>query len=122
MKYIKQLLIILTVTALGEGCRMLIPLPVPGSVYGLLLMLLFLKTKIIKPEQVETVSAFLISVMPIMFVPSLAGLVENAETIRKMLLPLLVICIVTTLIVAAVSGLATEQVLKRNEKKGAGHE
>ena len=122
MKYIKQLLIILTVTALGEGCRMLIPLPVPGSVYGLLLMLLFLKTKIIKPEQVETVSAFLISVMPIMFVPSLAGLVENAETIRKMLLPLLVICIVTTLIVAAVSGLATEQLLKRKEKKGAGHE
>ena len=121
MKYIKQFLIILAVTALGEGCHMLIPLPIPGSVYGLLLMLLCLKTKIIKPEQVENVSAFLISVMPIMFIPSLAGLVENAETIRRMLLPLLVICIVTTLIVAAVSGLATELVLER-KKKGAGHE
>ena len=122
MKYIKQLLIILTVTALGEGCRMLIPVPIPGSVYGLLLMLLCLKTKVIKPEQVENVSAFLISVMPVMFIPSLAGLVENAETVRRMLLPLLLICIVTTLIVAAASGLATEQILKRKKKKGAGHE
>ena len=115
MKYIKQFLIITAVTALGEGCRMLIPLPIPGSVYGLILMLFFLKVRLIKPEQVENVSAFLISVMPIMFVPSLAGLIENMEAVRKMLLPLLVVCVVTTLIVAAASGFATEQVLRRKE-------
>ena len=122
MKYVKQLLIIILISFMGELLNYIIPLPIPGSIYGMLLMFILLCSGILKLEQVKKTGKFLLDIMPIMFIPSLAGLVENAETIRTMLLPLLVICIVTTLIVAAVSGLATEQLLKRKEKKGTGHE
>ena len=39
MRYLKQFTIILFVSFLGETLHYLIPLPVPASIYGLLLML-----------------------------------------------------------------------------------
>ena len=49
----KQFLIILIITAIGEVSHALIPLPIPGSIYGLLLMLLCLMTGIVKLYQVK---------------------------------------------------------------------
>ena len=53
MKYMKQFGIILGVTCAGEIIKYFVPLPVPGSIYGLLLMLIFLMSGIIKLEQVK---------------------------------------------------------------------
>ena len=39
MKYLRQFAIILFISLLGELLRILIPLPIPASVYGLVLML-----------------------------------------------------------------------------------
>ena len=53
MKYIKQFTIILSVTCVGEIFKYLIDLPVPGSIYGLILMLLMLMTGAVKLEDVK---------------------------------------------------------------------
>ena len=58
MKYLKQFGIILFVSLLGELLRMLIPLPIPASVYGLVLMLILLMTGIIKLQQIKEVCFF----------------------------------------------------------------
>ena len=47
MKYVRQFWIILLISAMGEALHVLIPLPVPASVYGLVLMLLCLVTGIL---------------------------------------------------------------------------
>ncbi len=47
MKYFRQFGIILAVTFIGEILKYIIPLPIPASIYGLILMLIILKTKII---------------------------------------------------------------------------
>ena len=51
MKHLGQIAIIAGVSLVGELLSFLIPLPVPGSIYGLLLMLLLLVTKLIKLRQ-----------------------------------------------------------------------
>ena len=53
MKYVRQFWIILLISAMGEALHVLIPLPVPASVYGLVIMLIALGTHIIKLEQVK---------------------------------------------------------------------
>ena len=60
MKFLRQFGIILLLSALGEGLHALLPLPVPASVYGLVLMLAALMTGIIKVGQVEETADFLI--------------------------------------------------------------
>ena len=75
MKYIYQLFIILVVTFVGELLHYFIPIPVPASIYGLIIMLILLCTKVVKLEHVERTSDFLIEIMPLMFIPGGVGLV-----------------------------------------------
>ena len=42
MKYMKQLCIIMAVAFAGEVLKALLPIPIPASIYGLVLMLLLL--------------------------------------------------------------------------------
>lgn len=74
MKYVFQLCIILLVSLTGELLHALLPLPVPASIYGLLLMLLCLVTKVIKLKHVEGAGNFLLQIMPLLFVPAAVGL------------------------------------------------
>ena len=74
MKYVKQFWIILLFCALGEGFRVLLPLPIPASVYGLILLLVALLTGSIKLERVEETADFLVEIMPVMFIPAGVGL------------------------------------------------
>ncbi len=94
-----------------------LPLPIPGSVYGLVLMLLCLLTKCIRLSQVEETGTFLIGVMPIMFVPSTTKLMNAWGQMRRMLVPLFVISVVTTIIVLVATGKVTDTLLFLAEKK-----
>lgn len=116
MKYVKQFAMILLVSFAGELLNYLLPLPVPASIYGLVLMLVCLLTGIIKLDAVRDTACFLIEIMPLMFIPATVGLMASWSVIKENLLAYLVIAVVTTVVVMAVSGLVTQGVLKRNEK------
>ena len=53
MKYLKQFGMILFISFLGEILRAVIPLPIPASIYGLVLMLTALLTGILPLEKVR---------------------------------------------------------------------
>ena len=99
MKYLRQFCIILLISALGEGLHILLPLPVPASVYGLVLMLGALTSGILKLEQVEDAADFLVEIMPVMFVPAGVGLLEAWGDLQPIWLPVVIITILTTVIV-----------------------
>ncbi len=119
MKHLGQIAIIAGVSLVGELLSYLIPLPVPGSIYGLLLMLLLLVTKIIKLRQVKTVANWLISLMPVMFVGPTVGLMTSYESYKSFLVPVIVICIVTTIITMAVTGVSAQILMFKHNKKEA---
>ena len=79
MKYIRQFLWILLFSFAGELLKFVIPLPVPASIYGLLLLLLALVTGILRLESVKETSKFLIEIMPLMFNPAAVGLLDSWE-------------------------------------------
>ena len=77
MKFIKQFGIILAISFIGEIMNYLIPLPVPASIYGLVLMLLCLHFGIVHIDSVKDSGKFLIEIMPLMFIPAAVGLIES---------------------------------------------
>lgn len=117
MKYVKQFLIILFVCFLGELCRYLIPLPIPASIYGLVIMLACLMTGILKTEQVEETALFLVDIMPVMFIPAGAGLLTGYNSLRPHLFAIIIITIVTTIIVMGVTGFTAQTVMKHRNRK-----
>lgn len=118
MKYLKQFSIILFISLLGELLRVVIPLPIPASVYGLVLMLITLTTGIIKVHQVKEVSAFLIDIMPVMFIPAGVGLLESWPALQPIWLPVVCIILLTTVIVMIVTGKVTEGVIRKEKQDG----
>ena len=79
MKHLRQFLIILLFSFLGEGLKALLPLPVPASIYGLVLLFAALELGIIKLSAVEDAGKFLIEIMPVMFVPAGVGLLNAGD-------------------------------------------
>lgn len=117
MRYLKQLTIILFISFLGELLYYFIPLPVPASIYGLLLMLLALCTGIVKLSAVRETGKFLVEIMPVMFIPAAVGLLDSWGVIRPVWLPVVVITLVSTVLVMAVAGLVAQWVIRREKKE-----
>ena len=100
---------------MGEVLKALLPLPIPASIYGLVLMLVFLVTGLLKLEQVETAADFLIQIMSPMFIPAAVSLMDQFSSLRAILLPFLVINLVGMIITFAVTGRVTQFVLRRGK-------
>ena len=122
MRFIKQILIIFGVTFLGELLHDWIPLPVPASIYGLVLMLAALCLKIIRVSDVKDTAMFLIEIMPILFLPAAVGLMDSWHLISSTLLQYIVITILAMVIVMAAGGLFTQFIMKKVTRKETCHE
>ncbi len=118
LKYLKQFGIILLLSFVGEILHMLLPLPVPASIYGIILLFLCLEWKIISVSAVKETSSFLIEIMPVMFIPAAVGLMDAWENIKTAWLSYAVITMVSTFVVMAVSGKAVQFIMNRRKKSG----
>ena len=112
MKYLKQIAIILAVSFSGEFLNWLLPLPIPGSIYGMVILFVALMTGLIKLSSVKNVGDFLIDILPLLFIPPTVGLLDVWPVMQGFLGAIIVISVVSTIIVAAVSGRVTQYILK----------
>lgn len=119
MKYIKQFVVILAFTFLGEVIKALLPLPVPASIYGLVLLLVALETRILPVEKVEDVGMFLVEIMPLTFIPAGVGLLESWGVLKPMVGGLAFITVLSTVVVMVVSGLVTQAVIALKNRREA---
>ena len=117
MKYLRQFMIILLVSFVGELLKYAIPLPVPASIYGLVILFILLETGVLKLDAVKDTAIFLIEIMPLMFIPAGVGLIESWGDLNSMLVEVTVITVVSTVLVMGVSGKVTELVLKHSARK-----
>ena len=88
----------------GEALQRLIPVPVPASVYGIVLLLCALCLGIVKPEQVRQTGAFLRSILPVLFVPPLVGILESWTQVREDIWLILLLTVASTVLIFGLSG------------------
>jgi Putative effector of murein hydrolase LrgA len=117
MKYVKQFVIIIFITFLGELLHYYLPLPVPASIYGMLLLFAALEFKVIRLDAVKETGDFLIQIMPVMFIPAGVGILDAWGVLQPVILPVAVIMAVSTVAVMGVSALVTQAVIRSGKKK-----
>lgn len=120
MKYLKQVVIILAFTILGELLAAIIPLPIPAAIYGIVLMLIALSAGIVKPDQIKDVSGFLISSMTVLFVPPAVRILEYWGIIGPSVAAIIIISVFTTFLVFAVSGVVTQWFMNKRGDRNNG--
>lgn len=117
MKYINQFLIILLISFWGEILKCLLPLPIPASIYGMIILFLGLMTKVIKLESVKETGKFLIEIMPIMFIPAGVGLMTTWGELQPILLPVSIITAVTIITVMVATGWVSQIIIRKSGKR-----
>lgn len=117
MKYINQFLIILLISFWGEILKCLLPLPIPASIYGMIILFLGLMTKVIKLESVKETGKFLIEIMPIMFIPAGVGLMTTWGDLQPILLPVSIITAVTIITVMVATGWVSQIIIRKSGKR-----
>lgn len=116
MKYLYQFGIIVAVCAIAELLYQALGLPIPTSVYGLVIMLLLLICKVIRVEQIEQASGFLLGIMPILFISPAVSIMDTIGEITDKIVPLLIVTSLSSLLTILVTGWVA-QWLVRNTKK-----
>lgn len=119
MKRAKRLIIsfaiLFVISFIGETLHAYIPLPIPASVYGVLLLFLLLAGKVIPLEWVESGADLLILIMPLLFVPSVVKLVTLKSLIIENLIPLLLIILISSIVVMVVTGKVSQWMIERKD-------
>ena len=95
----------------------MLPLPVPASVYGLVLLLAALTAGVVKLEQVKETGTYLTGIFPLLFVPAAAGVMELWAEMGAMLLPILIAIIPVTVLVMVTAGKPTQALTSRKKNK-----
>lgn len=118
MKLFREAIIILGIYLLGEFISEVLSLPIPGNILGMIILLFLLCTKIIKLEQIETIANFLLDHLAFFFIPAGVALMTSVDIIKDSWLKLIVVCIATTIIVIASTGLIVQYITRKNNKRG----
>ena len=119
MKYLLQFLIIVAISFVGELLHYIISLPIPASIYGIILLFAALQMGWLKVRQIREVSTWLIAIMPALFIPSAVGLVKSWDILSRSLATYSVITFVSTFVVMGITGLATQRVIRQSKNKEA---
>ena len=115
MKYVFQFTRIMGFCLAGELLHRVLPLPIPAGIYGLVLLAAALLTGVVKLEQVKQTGDFLSSLFPLLFIPTVAGVMEQWELIAGNLLPILIALVPVTWAVMAVAGKVTQAIMDRRK-------
>ena len=115
MKYLKQFLIILVISYAGELLKYVLPLPIPASIYGMVILVVGLLTGWIALDAVKDVGKFLIEIMPVMFIPAGVGLMSSWGILKPLILPVSIITVVTIVTVMAATGKVSQWVIRKGK-------
>ena len=118
MKILKPLLLIFAICLISTGISAILPIPFPASVISLIILLILLLLHVVKSRSIKEVSNYLLHNMAFFFIPAVVGILSSLEEIKNSILPLLVICVVSTFVTFAVTAFTVAGIMKLMEKRG----
>lgn len=101
---------------LGEGLSMLLALPVPGPVIGLLLLFAYLLARPGAVGTIEPTALELLRHLSLLFVPAGVGIMVAADRVRGSMWAIVVSLVVSTSLGIAVTALVTRALLRRQAR------
>lgn len=120
--FIVQLAFIIVLWKLGEVISSVCHLPIPGSIVGMIILLILLKIKFVRLSSVKKGANFLLAEMLLFFVPAVLAILNHPEFIGWTGLKILLVILVGTAIVMTCTALTIELYFRyMRRKNGENH-
>ncbi len=117
MKLLKQIIIVFVICCAGDVISQFLPIPFPGSVLALIILFLCMLAHIIKPSQISNISDFLLHNMALLFIPSTVSIIAYTDVLKSILVPFLLICILSTVVVFVMTAYTVKLILFLMKKR-----
>lgn len=117
MKILRELGIILLICVLGEVIHSIFKLSIPGNVVGMIILFILLYFGVIKVNMISQVSNFLLDHLAFFFVPAGVGILSCMPFLKSKWIIFLAICLISTIIVIAVTGWTIQAYIRKVDKK-----
>lgn len=106
---IKSLCWVFGFLLLGEAIALVLPLPLPGSVIGMSVLALGLRTGLVHEDEIRPAGELLVGNMAFFFVPSGVLVLMDMDILTREWLPVLVASIVSAALVSMTVGLVMQR-------------
>lgn len=121
MKTLRQLSIVLLILSVGLILQTKFNLFIPGTILGMMILLILLLTKVIKLKWIENITNVLLDHISIFFVPANVGVMVYLSQIKDVWAQILFIAIISTVVVMGVTGAVVQlidRLMARSRKEG----
>lgn len=115
LKLLFQIVLIYSFLLIGELFVHIIHIKIPGSIIGLALLFICLKTKLIKLNWVEMGAKFLTAHLLLFFIPAAVGVVNYSYIFGLIGAKLLLVIFISTILVMISTGLVADFILHRKK-------
>lgn len=117
MKLIKQICLLFVICVVGELVALWVPIALPSSVVGLLILLLLFCTGAIKPNALDETGDFLLAHMPLFLIPVVTSLIPLFRELAPYMGAIVVISMISTITTFLVTAYTVKLVI-RLQKRG----
>ncbi len=117
MKWIKQFAIIITIQMISEVLVQVLSIPLPGTVFGMGILLILLIFKVVKLKDIEGVGDFLLSILIMLYIPSAIGIIDHLDTVLPLFIPIFIVIVLSTMITLVVTGHAVQFLIGLRRRK-----
>lgn len=122
-QYLRAFVIIYLCLYAGTALASLLPVTIPGSIVGMLILFGLLALQILPVDWVKPGSTLLIRYMGLLFVPISVGIMSYTDILSAQFGPIVVSCVLSTFIVLLTVGLVSHKLHSRPlTRPGAGDE
>lgn len=117
-QYLRSFILIYICLYAGIAIASLLPITIPGSIIGMLILFVLLSLQILPAKWVKPSCHLLIRYMALLFVPIGVGVMQYVDVIKQQFGPVVVSCFISTLVVFVVVSLSSQ--LVHGERKVIG--
>lgn len=117
-QYLRSFILIYICLYTGIAIASLLPITIPGSIIGMLILFVLLSLQILPAKWVKPSCHLLIRYMALLFVPIGVGVMQYVDVIKQQFGPVVVSCFISTLVVFVVVSLSSQ--LVHGERKIVG--
>ncbi|GDX04668.1 CidA/LrgA family protein [Buttiauxella selenatireducens] len=101
-QYLRAFILIYICLYAGIAISSLLPITIPGSIIGMLILFILLSLQIVPAKWVKPGCQLLIRNMALLFVPIGVGVMQYVDVIKQQFGPVVVSCLISTLVVLVV--------------------
>ncbi|MFC3770490.1 CidA/LrgA family protein [Paenibacillus sp. GCM10012303] len=114
-----QILFFVGIAQIADVLASILPIPVPGSIVGIVLLFVLLKLKIVRLGWIEQGSNWLIAQMLLFFIPATVGIMNYKSMFMTSGLRIVGTIVISTAAVMICSGYIGERIAARKEREAS---